>query len=326
VRAVRALRAALVAVLLVVALAAASPVGAQTGEPAVTVASGPTTRQSFAPPCNDVVLEFEAATSFVLSRTGATTSPLTLTYEATASASFPGPGAAEPGVHFDPLPGTATFAAGQSSTTVTVTPRALDRPVQVEMVLTVVDGAGYSPGSPGTATIRFATPRTGVALECGYQFTDDPWNRSQTVAVGESLHALTLEQFTPPALTPAPGRFRVVSGTLPAGVTLREDGSFAGAPTSPGTTTATIEACRPAPPGTCVTTTLTVTVTGTDTTVAPPTTVGPATTVAGLRFLAVTGSSSTAQTVVAVAAGVLLAGLVLALLAAPYRVPARRQP
>jgi hypothetical protein len=54
----------------------------------------------------------------------------------------------------------------------------------------------------------------------------------------------------------------VVSGSLPPGVTLNEDGSFSGTPLVPGTYVSRIEACRPTPPGTCVTTDLTVTVQG----------------------------------------------------------------
>jgi hypothetical protein len=83
------------------------------------------------------------------------------------------------------------------------------------------------------------------------------------VPVGAALHPLTLEQFSAPAFIPAAGAFRLVSGALPPGIDLRPDGSLAGAPTTPGVSTARIEACRTEPPGTCVATDLTVTVTGT---------------------------------------------------------------
>lgn len=75
-------------------------------DPALTVAGGPAQRRTFAPQCNDIVLTFEERLSFVLTRTGPTTAPFPVTYRLS--------GTAQPGVNFDPLPGTATFPWGRA--------------------------------------------------------------------------------------------------------------------------------------------------------------------------------------------------------------------
>ena len=97
-------------------------------------------------------------------------------------------------MNYDPLPDSVTFPAGADTATVTVVP--------------------------------VAGP-----FECGYGFTTDSWNTTQTVAVGVTLYALTLEEVTPPS--PATGVFRLVSGARPSDVELRSDGSFGGSPTAP---------------------------------------------------------------------------------------------
>jgi hypothetical protein len=231
--------------------AVAQPAG---GDPVVTVEAGPTRPASFSQPCNDVVLGFDEATSFVLRRSPASANPLSVSYRLGV--------APQHDQALEPVPGTATFAAGLDTATVTVTPGTTREGALVEVTLELAAGPGYRVGTPASATIRFVSPRFPGPVECGYRFTADPWNAGQTVALGEPLHALTLEQFVPPGLLPAPGVFRVVAGILPAGVTLAADGSFAGVPAAPGVSTARIEACRPAPPGTCVTTDLSVTVVG----------------------------------------------------------------
>ena len=218
---------------------------ASADEATVTVEGGPATLNGLLRPCNDAVETFDEQRSFVLRRTGPTSAPLTVTYTVF--------GSAQPGVHYQPLPGSVTFPVGAASATVDVVPLASPGGAVVDLTMALLSGA---------ATIRFVSPPIPVPVECGYFFTDDPWNRAQTVAIGEALHPLTLMQLRPPSLVPATGRFTVVSGVLPPGVRLNEDGTFAGSALAPGTYVATIEACRPEPPGTCVVTELTVTVRG----------------------------------------------------------------
>jgi hypothetical protein len=244
-------RLAVAGLLALSVLVGVSAAAAQTVSEVVSVEPGPTRLNFLVPPCNDIAIGVDEQTSFVLRRTGPATGPLTVTYRLT--------GTAQPGVHFQPLSGSVTFPPGVSVVTVDVVPLPTPDGAIVDLTLEVTGGAVANPAS---ATIRFVSPPHSGPRECGYFFSDDPWNRSQTVSVGQPLHALTVEQFRPPSVIPAPGRFRVVSGTLPPGVSLNEDGSFSGTPLVPGTYVARIEACRPAPPGTCVTTDLTVTVHG----------------------------------------------------------------
>ena len=233
------------AVLLSMVLAIVGAAAVSADEATVTVEGGPATLNGLVRPCNDAVETFQEQRSFVLRRTGPTSAPLTVTYTVR--------GSAQPGVHYQPLPGSVTFPVGAASATVDVVPVASPGGAVVDLTMELLSGR---------ATIRFISPPIPVPVECGYFFTADPWNRAQTVAVGQPLHRLTLEELRPPMMRPATGRFRVVGGTLPPGVRLNEDGSFAGAPLLPGTFVSRIEACRPAPPGTCIATDLTVTSTG----------------------------------------------------------------
>lgn len=190
---------------------------------------------------------------------------------------------------------------GSSTVTVAVVPRPVSRGDFVELTLTVT-GLPLAPPVPPSATIQFISPPTPGPVECGYEFPPDPWNTAQTINVGETPRPLTLRQFTPPVLSPATGRFRVVSGNLPPGVELRSDGSFGGGATTAGAFTARIEACRTEPPGTCVTTDLTVTVVGARRDPLPRTGATPSTTgwfglatvstVAGLLLLALAARRS----------------------------------
>ncbi|MGH9279577.1 MAG: hypothetical protein ACRD12_15940 [Acidimicrobiales bacterium] len=255
-------------------------------DPSVRLEAGPAQTRSFAPPCNDVVVNFPEQLSFILRR-DPSTSPLVVPYRLS--------GSAQPGVNYEPLPGSVTFAAGASSVTVTVVPRAAGKGDIVDLTLEVTGGTALA---PPPVTIKFLSPPVAGPFECGYRFTSDAWNTAQTVAVGGALHALTLEQFTPPLFSPATGVFRVVSGNLPPGVELRADGSFGGSPTTPGTSRSRIEACRPAPPGTCVTTDLAVTV-----------------------ALPRTGAALSVGDWAMLAALILGAGVVALLLAAPHRRP-----
>ena len=215
----------------------------------VTVEPGPSRRTSFVPRCNDVGIILDEQLSFVLRRTTDATLPLTVNYRLS--------GSAQPGVHYEPLSGSATFSAGSASVTIPVVPRQTAIGAVVDLTLELVGTA-----QPQRASITFISPPPAGPVECGYNFTSDPWNTEQRIAVGEGLHRLTLEEISPPVLAPAEGVFSLVGGALPPGITLQRDGSFTGAATTAGTFTARIQACRPLPPGTCVTTGLTVAVTG----------------------------------------------------------------
>lgn len=214
----------------------------------VTVEPGPSRLASFLPPCSDVGLGLEEQLSFVLRRAADTTVPLTVNYRLS--------GSAQPGVHYEPLPGSATFPAGAPSVTVPVVPRQTASGAVVDLTLELVGTA-----QPQRASITFISPPPAGPVECGYNFTSDPRNTEQRIAVGEGLHALTLEAFSPPVLGPAEGVFTLREGALPPGITLQRDGSFTGAATAAGTFNARIQACRPTPPGTCVGTDLAVAVT-----------------------------------------------------------------
>ncbi|MFP5319305.1 MAG: hypothetical protein ACLGI2_13570 [Acidimicrobiia bacterium] len=234
------------AVWLVSALAA--PAGAQTATaPPVLVQGGPATTREFGPACSDVhYVGVQERLSFVLHRGGSTAGPLVVPYRLS--------GTAQPGVHYERLPGWVLFPPGQPSVTVPVTPRQTSWGAVVDLTLEAVP-------SGSRATITFVSPPSPGPHECGYRFTADPWNGWQSVPVGGTPHALTLEQNLPPEWLPAAGRFRVTSGRLPDGVALAPDGTFTGRAATPGSYLARVEACRPGPPGTCVTTTLIVVVT-----------------------------------------------------------------
>lgn len=227
-----------------------APTGAQVvtppGAETVTVEGGPARLRDFAPACSDVFfLGIEERLSFVLTRSGPATTPMAVAYRLS--------GSAQPGVHYGPLPGWAMFPAGEATIEVEVTPRTTPFGGVVTLTLETMPRGS-------SATITFVSPAEPGPHECGYRFTDDEWNTWQSIPLGGTPHPLTVEGFTPPAYTPAAGVFRLVWGALPDGVGLAEDGSFTGAATAPGATRSLIEACRPQPPGTCITTNLLVVV------------------------------------------------------------------
>lgn len=240
------------AVVLLVVLATMAPATA-VAEELVSVEGGPATSVFFAEQCNDVGFLFDEQRSFVLRRPAPAAGALTVAYQLSGVLHPQGP-PAQPGVHYQSLPGFATFPPGVTEVTVEVIPLAVPKGKLVQLTMAV---------HGDQATIFFVSPPTPGPVECGYRFSLDPWNGNQTVAIGQPLHALTVEGFGAPFWHPAAGRFRVVDGQLPPGVSLSGDGSFAGAPLVAGTYRSTIEACRPEPPGTCITTELTVTVQGT---------------------------------------------------------------
>jgi hypothetical protein len=224
-------------------------VGAQAPPVAtVSVEPGPVVEQWLLRPCNDAVVIYLRPLSFEFRRAGSLAGPLTIGYTTS--------GTAQPGVHFEPLPGTVTMGPGVDTVTVPVVPRPGPTAELVNLTLQMASVSSPTDLGATSATIEFVSPWDQAPVECGFGFTADEWNRTQMVALGQSPHPLTLEEFVPPVTRPATGRFRLVSGSLPRGLRLRPDGSFSGRALSLGTSVATIEACRPQPPGTCVRTEL----------------------------------------------------------------------
>ena len=83
---------------------------------------------------------------FTLTRAGNMSSALTVNYEMSGTASN--------GVDYTLLPGTVTFAAGDSATNIVLAPIDDNIPERVETAtLTVVGGTDYVPGAPPSATI-----------------------------------------------------------------------------------------------------------------------------------------------------------------------------
>ncbi len=73
--------------------------------PQVTVTPGPTTSAYFIPECDDAVPSYLQGTSYVVSRTGGLSRPLSVDYTLQ--------GNGQPGVHYRSLPGTITIGAGK---------------------------------------------------------------------------------------------------------------------------------------------------------------------------------------------------------------------
>lgn len=229
-------------------------VQAQPAEPIVTISSGPTQDSDLIPECNDAVRRVQTSTSFVLSRDQSTDEvTVELAYDSDATE----------GVHYSDPPMSATFGAGEATTTVTVSP--MVNPDQTRLVAlsaTVVDGTDYGVGAPASATISFVSERDPSLepMDCNPQFklSDAPTNSAQTIAVGEVPVPIEVTggmQFV----------VRLLSGSLPTGVSLADIGSepssgFIGAATAPGAYTAVLEVCPAGIVFTCRTTTLNVAV------------------------------------------------------------------
>ncbi len=238
-----------------------------TEEPTVSVVPGPTTEREFAPECNDVVLVFDEATSFVVERTGPTDDALTVTYEVDGSAMA--------GEHYEALPGAVDFEAGDATATVDIDVLTGPRTEMVELRLRLVDGSGYQPGVPAEATIPFVRPRhpSLPPPECGFFFAEGD-RIARTVEVGATPERVVIEQFRPPIRSEAPPedyRVALTGGALAPGLSLAEDGRFLGTAEEAGTYQSTIQACRTRAPGTCVTATLVILVEGSVTTPTAPT-------------------------------------------------------
>lgn len=273
------------------------------GEAAVRVTPGPTSEATFLAECNDAVLVFEESTSFVLERTGETDVALAVAYEVSGSALG--------GEHYEPLPGTVEFGAGESTATVAVDVLTGERGDLVELRLRIADGDNYQPGVPDEAAIQFVRPRDPSLppTECGFFFRDGD-RIERTVEVGAAPDRVVVEQFAPPSrIELSPGAYRVthVGGELPPGLSLAGDGRFLGVADQQGTYESSIEACRNESPGTCTTATLVIEVIETTPTTTTVGTTGPASRTAGT--LPATGGSPASD----VGAGMVLVTLGLIL-------------
>ena len=122
-----------------------------------------------------------------------------------------------------------------------------------------VVGVESSAGTQTSATIRFVSPPTGFG-RVWVPLPAHPWNTRQTISLGEGLRALTVDEFRPPIITEATGVFSVISGELPPGVRIQDDGPLWARPQPQVRSLLGFQACRAAPPGTCVTTDLVVVV------------------------------------------------------------------
>jgi hypothetical protein len=92
--------------------------------------------------------------TFTVTRAGDMTAPLVVTFTLTGTATHDSDYQTVPVTVPLSVPLTVTIAAGMPSATVKVTPVADDTTEGSEtVILTVVDGDGYTAGSPATATV-----------------------------------------------------------------------------------------------------------------------------------------------------------------------------
>jgi hypothetical protein len=101
---------------------------------------------------------------YTFSRTGPTTSALTVNFSVAGTASFPADYSQSGAATFTPPSATVTFGVGSSTATVTVTPITDCEVEGSETVeFTVTSGTGYGVGSPNTATGTITnTPDSGA--------------------------------------------------------------------------------------------------------------------------------------------------------------------
>jgi hypothetical protein len=103
---------------------------------------------------------------YTFTRTGPTTSPMTVNFNVGGTASFTQPDYTQSGAAtFTATSGTVTIPAGSSSAAVTIDPTA-DTTVEPDetVVLTVTSGSGYTPGSPSSATGTITNDDTDVSV------------------------------------------------------------------------------------------------------------------------------------------------------------------
>lgn len=159
-----------------VGLATTTPAGAQT-EPQVDIAAGTPPRYLLLAPPDDPdwctrpdpydAVEVELFDGqFVLTRSDAT-GDLTVTYAVTLPGEAPPPTVAVPGEDYEPLPGSVTFADGESEVIIPVRILAFEpgggEPFGLVEV-TVTDGSGYIVGE---ATASFFVTAADGSVACG---------------------------------------------------------------------------------------------------------------------------------------------------------------
>lgn len=296
-----------VAIGLFLALAPATVASAQTEEAVITVEAGPSAEAWFAGQCNDAVVAFQESTSFVLERTGDRRGELTVTYETS--------GTAEPGEHYEALPGEVVFEADDRTATIDVEVLAGDTTELVDLRVRVTDAEDYSPGSAREAAIQFVRPRESSLPppECGFSFVEGE-RIERTIGIGATPERVVVKELRAPIELEVPPeglRMAVTGGVLPPGLALAEDGRFTGAAGEPGTFESSIQACRTTPPGTCIVTSLLVTVsTGPTTTTTAP---SPPTTAPSRERTATTIPETGTPATTTAGAGLAVAGLGLVL-------------
>ncbi len=133
---------------------------------------------------------------------------------------------------------TATFEAGEASTTVTIrltTPE----PGPLSLVVTVEDGPDHDPGAPSPGygpSVDLGSDAPDVRWDCGSPMAIADELADQTIEVGEVPAPLGLPFVAnPPRDAPSPEQLytEVVSGEVPPGLTYQDD-TWGGAATTPG--------------------------------------------------------------------------------------------
>lgn len=232
----RARRRVAVALLAVLAATVGSAMPASGGAPpppgptvvgiATSLGGGPST--SIYRDCDGVDQPYSEESAILLSRSGDVLGPLTvpLTWSGAMVPFLDGP------------PSTATFAAGEGSTTVTLR-LASPEPGPLSLTVTVEDGPDHDPGAPDPAhapSVDLSSGPPAVAWDCAFRFTIAASLAHQTIEVGGVPEALNLPFVADaPRDAPAPEQLstEVVSGALPPGLTY-EDDTWGGAATTPG--------------------------------------------------------------------------------------------
>ena len=142
-------------------------------------------------------MDEDGATNLVytFTRTGSTTAALTVNFSIGGTADFSTDYTQTGAASFTPPTGTVTFAAGNSTATVTVDPSA-DTTTEPDetVILTVTAGTGYEVGAPdsATGTINNDDNSVSVAVSPGAVNEDGATNLVYTFTRGDSTGALTV--------------------------------------------------------------------------------------------------------------------------------------
>lgn len=246
----------------------AAPVAAQeTATVAIGGSTAPSVVEGPSAPCSDAILVQVMDGVVTFTRDGDAATPMTVNFDTG--------GSAVEGADYTVSPegGQVEFPAGESAVDVRFSPLGRDVDGRT-IVVSIVDDAGYDVGSPESVTLTIERSTVNQGCEPP-SFTAAPSNTHQDISVGDHMAALEVDPF--PGTT---AHFVVDGGTLPPGITLNTDGSFAGTATRAGTYTATVAACSPAfvPPENrtfCTSTELSVVVHPLDEAPSTPPTTGP---------------------------------------------------